>query len=79
MKARNFRYIRPRSLDEAYRYLADGGTEAIPIAGGQSLLAGLNVRLSAPKLLVDIGDLRELAGQARDAPLLACIHAAVPN
>jgi carbon-monoxide dehydrogenase medium subunit len=66
MKARKFRYIRPRSLDEAYRCLADGGTEAVPIAGGQSLLAGLNMRLSAPKLLVDIGDLRELAGQTRD-------------
>jgi carbon-monoxide dehydrogenase medium subunit len=64
MKARNFRYLRPRSLDEAFRCLADGGDEAIPIAGGQSLLAGLNMRLSAPKLLVDIGDLRELGGQA---------------
>ena len=34
------------------------------IAGGQSLLAGLNMRLSAPKLLVDIGDLKELRGQS---------------
>jgi carbon-monoxide dehydrogenase medium subunit len=66
MKARNFRYVRPTSLDDAYRCLADGGGEAIPIAGGQSLLAGLNMRLSMPKLLVDIGDLHELAAQARD-------------
>jgi carbon-monoxide dehydrogenase medium subunit len=35
----------------------------VPLAGGQSLLAGLNMRLSAPKLLVDIGDLKELTGQ----------------
>jgi carbon-monoxide dehydrogenase medium subunit len=61
MKARNFRYIKPQSLDHAYRILQHGGGEAIPVAGGQSLLAGLNMRLSAPELLVDIGDLPELA------------------
>jgi carbon-monoxide dehydrogenase medium subunit len=64
MKARNVRYIRPASLDHAYRILAEGGGDAVPIAGGQSLLAGLNMRLSAPKLLVDIGDLAELTGQS---------------
>ena len=37
----------------------------MPIAGGQSLLAGLNMRLSAPKLLVDIGDLNELMGESK--------------
>ena len=56
MKARNFRYIRPVSLDQAYRILAEND-EAVPIAGGQSLLAGLNMRLSSPNLLVDIGEL----------------------
>jgi carbon-monoxide dehydrogenase medium subunit len=64
MKARNFRYIRPSSLSHAYRILTEGGGDAVPVAGGQSLLAGLNMRLSAPKLLVDIGDLKELAGQS---------------
>jgi carbon-monoxide dehydrogenase medium subunit len=64
MKARNFRYIRPSSLDQACRILAEGGGDAVPVAGGQSLLAGLNMRLSAPKLLVDIGDLKELTGQS---------------
>jgi carbon-monoxide dehydrogenase medium subunit len=64
MKARNFRYIRPTSLQHAYRILAENGGDGVPIAGGQSLLAGLNMRLSAPKLLVDIGDLKELAGQS---------------
>jgi aerobic carbon-monoxide dehydrogenase medium subunit len=63
MKARNFRYIRPISLDQAYRILAEND-EAVPIAGGQSLLAGLNMRLSSPNLLVDIGDLDELVGQS---------------
>ena len=64
MKARDFRYIRPSSLDQACRILAEGGGAAVPVAGGQSLLAGLNMRLSAPELLVDIGDLKELTGQS---------------
>jgi carbon-monoxide dehydrogenase medium subunit len=63
MKARNFRYIRPKSLAEASSILADSGGDAVPVAGGQSLLAGLNMRLSAPRLLVDIADLPELRGQ----------------
>ncbi len=62
MKARNFRYIRPSSLADALRILSDAGGEAVPVAGGQSLLAGLNMRLSAPRLLVDIGNLGELGG-----------------
>jgi aerobic carbon-monoxide dehydrogenase medium subunit len=65
MKARNFRYIRPASLAHAYQILADAGGDAVPVAGGQSLLAGLNMRLSAPKLLVDIGNLEELTGQSQ--------------
>jgi aerobic carbon-monoxide dehydrogenase medium subunit len=64
MKARNFRYIRPTSLNDACQILAKANGEAVPIAGGQSLLAGLNMRLSAPKLLVDIADLKELRGQS---------------
>jgi aerobic carbon-monoxide dehydrogenase medium subunit len=64
MKARNFRYTRPSSLQHALQILADAGDDAVAIAGGQSLLAGLNMRLSAPKLLVDIGNLSELAGQS---------------
>lgn len=65
MKARNFRYVRPASLDDAYR-IFEGEEDAVPVAGGQSLLAGLNMRLSAPRLLVDIGDLHELTGLSAD-------------
>jgi carbon-monoxide dehydrogenase medium subunit len=64
MKARNFRYVRATSVDQACRILANAGGDAVPVAGGQSLLAGLNMRLSSPKLLVDIGDLEELTGQS---------------
>ena len=70
MKARNFRYVRPASLDQAFRILADNDGDAVPVAGGQSLLAGLNMRLSAPKLLVDIGDLKELTGQSRSGDVV---------
>jgi carbon-monoxide dehydrogenase medium subunit len=65
MKARNFRYVRPATLKDAYRILADAGGDAVPVAGGQSLLAGLNMRLSAPKILVDIANLKELNGQSQ--------------
>jgi carbon-monoxide dehydrogenase medium subunit len=59
-----FEYVRPSSLDEAVRALADGGDEAKVIAGGQSLLPLLRLRLAYPELLVDIGDLTELGGVA---------------
>ena len=60
MKAPNITYVRPSSLTEACRILAAHDGEAAPLAGGQSLLAALNLRLAAPKLLVDIGELQEL-------------------
>jgi carbon-monoxide dehydrogenase medium subunit len=61
-----FEYVRPGSVDEATRALADGGDDAKVIAGGQSLLPLLRLRLAYPELLVDIGGLDELRG-VRDA------------
>jgi carbon-monoxide dehydrogenase medium subunit len=57
-----FDYVRPRSVDEAVRALADGGDDAKVIAGGQSLLPLLRLRLAYPELLVDVGGLDELRG-----------------
>ena len=57
-----FEYTRPGSVDEAVRALAEGGEDAKVIAGGQSLLPLLRLRLAYPELLVDIGDLGELRG-----------------
>jgi carbon-monoxide dehydrogenase medium subunit len=57
-----FDYQRPSSLAEAVRALGDGGDEAKVIAGGQSLLPLLRLRLAFPSLLVDIGGLGELRG-----------------
>jgi aerobic carbon-monoxide dehydrogenase medium subunit len=62
MKAPNFAYARPRELGEALRLLAQSGNSAVPLAGGQSLLAVLNFRLLNPELLIDIGDLDEMKG-----------------
>ncbi|HUC63041.1 MAG TPA: xanthine dehydrogenase family protein subunit M [Alphaproteobacteria bacterium] len=64
MKAPRFAYRRAATLAEALDMLAGEGPGAVPLAGGQSLLATLNMRLSTPTLLVDIGDLDELVGIA---------------
>jgi aerobic carbon-monoxide dehydrogenase medium subunit len=57
-----FDYVRPDSLDEAVRALASGGDDAKAIAGGQSLLPLLRLRLAYPERLVDVGGLGELRG-----------------
>ena len=57
-----FDYVRPSSIDDAVRALAEGGEDAKIIAGGQSLLPLLRLRLSYPELLVDVGGLDELRG-----------------
>ncbi|HLX47462.1 MAG TPA: xanthine dehydrogenase family protein subunit M [Streptosporangiaceae bacterium] len=61
-----FDYTRPGSLDEAVAALADGGDDAKVIAGGQSLLPLLRLRLAYPSLLVDVGGLDELRGVRDD-------------
>lgn len=62
MKAPAFSYAKPRTLDEAYGLLEAHGEEARIIAGGQSLVAMLNLRLAAPGLLVDITAIDGLSG-----------------
>jgi len=56
MKPPPFEYVRARSLDEALAALAEGGEDAKPIAGGQSLVPALNMRLVRPSVLVDVND-----------------------
>ena len=55
-----FDYVAPRSLSEAIDLLRSRGEEAKIIAGGQSLIPLLKLRLTSPKLLVDIGQIRGL-------------------
>ena len=59
MKAASFAYARPGSLAEALELLQHPGAKAL--AGGQSLIPSLNMRLSSPDLLVDIGGLKGLS------------------
>jgi carbon-monoxide dehydrogenase medium subunit len=54
LKAPSFAYAKPRTLAEALDLLATHGEGARILAGGQSLIPSLNMRLSAPELLVDI-------------------------
>ena len=55
MKPAAFTYVRAASLEEALAALAEGGDDAKPLAGGQSLVPALNMRLVRPSVLVDIG------------------------
>jgi carbon-monoxide dehydrogenase medium subunit len=64
MKPSAFAYARPRALEEAFALLETHGENAKLLAGGQSLLASLNMRLSAPEILIDIGAIPGLEGIA---------------
>jgi carbon-monoxide dehydrogenase medium subunit len=57
-----FDYVRPDTVDDAVRALAEAGDEAKVIAGGQSLLPLLRLRLAYPEVLVDLGGIDELRG-----------------
>lgn len=60
MKAAIFDYAVPKTVAEASTLLASGGAATAAIAGGQSLVPMLNLRVALPDLLVDIGRLQEL-------------------
>jgi 2-furoyl-CoA dehydrogenase FAD binding subunit len=60
MKPRPFDYARPDTVDEALAILAEHGDDARILAGGQTLLAMLNLRVVEPAVLVDITRIPEL-------------------
>ncbi len=70
MKAPAFDYVRPRSLDEVFALRATHGDESRLLAGGQTLLATLNIRLSHPSLLIDLAALDVLRGIAVHGDML---------
>jgi carbon-monoxide dehydrogenase medium subunit len=59
LKAPSFAYAKPRSAAEAFDLLERPGAKVL--AGGQSLIASLNLRLSSPELLVDITGLKDFS------------------
>ena len=60
MKPAPFDYVAPTTLDDAVRCLAKGQGEAKILAGGQSLMPILNMRLARPEQLIDLGRIPEL-------------------
>ncbi len=61
-----FDYVRPSSVSEAVAALAAAGEEGMVLAGGQSLMPVLRMRLAHPETLVDIGRIAELRGVRDD-------------
>ncbi|MQY10474.1 Carbon monoxide dehydrogenase medium chain [Streptomyces sp. RB5] len=66
----SFEYTAPRSVEDAVRALAEGGEEAKVLAGGQSLMPLLRMRLAFPELVVDVGGIPELRGVREDGDTL---------
>jgi len=71
MKPQAFDYARPDSAAEAVALLADAGEDARILAGGQSLMAVLNLRLAQPSVLIDISRVPDLDYVRTDTGVLA--------
>ena len=74
MKPPPFRYHTPRSLFEALEFLRESPGEARVLAGGQSLVPLLNLRLAYPEVLVDLNGVEGLS-YIRDEGSRLCIGA----
>lgn len=66
MKPAAFDYFRPGTVDEATELLDRFGDDARVIAGGQSLVPSMNLRMATPAALVDIGGIGELVGWTKE-------------
>jgi aerobic carbon-monoxide dehydrogenase medium subunit len=62
-----FEYFAPRAIEEALELLARHGTEAKPLAGGQSLVPLMNMRLARPAVVVDLNRVAALDGVQAEA------------
>jgi carbon-monoxide dehydrogenase medium subunit len=71
MKPAPFEYYRASTLDDAVALLTKHGSDAKALAGGQSLLPLMKLRLARPAALVDLNRLRELAYVRREDGVLA--------
>src|SRR5947199_151861 len=83
MKPAAVDYARPRSLSQALELLARPNTDARVIAGGQSLVAMMNLRVASPGLLVDIARLPDLGSVTEEDSTVfygACVtHAMIED
>jgi len=65
-----FDYLAPSTVEEAVAALAEHGDDAKVLAGGQSLLPILRMRLNAPAIVIDLGRISELQGVAEEGDTL---------
>jgi aerobic carbon-monoxide dehydrogenase medium subunit len=65
-----FEYARPTTVDEALQAVAEGGEDVKVMAGGQSLIPVMRLRLAAPETVVDLGRVTELRGVREDGDAL---------
>lgn len=83
MKPAAFEYVRPNSLADAIELLSQANGEAQVMAGGQSLIVMMNMRVASPDLVIDISRLQELRAVSETpdhVSLGACTtHAAVED
>lgn len=70
MKPHDFDYVRPTELDQVFDLIDQHGDDARILAGGQSLMPTLNMRLSAPALLIDINRIEALKGLSVEGDVL---------
>jgi carbon-monoxide dehydrogenase medium subunit len=61
-----FEYARPTTVDEALQAIAEGGDDVKILAGGQSLIPVMRLRLAAPETVVDLSRVAELRGVRDD-------------
>ncbi|MBI2244656.1 MAG: xanthine dehydrogenase family protein subunit M [Nocardioides sp.] len=74
----SFDYVAPASVEDALAALAEHGDDAKIIAGGQSLLPVLRMRLNAPELVIDLGRIESLRGVRDDGDAIV-IGAMTPH
>ena len=65
-----FEYVRPTTVDEALQAVAQGGEDVKIMAGGQSLIPVMRLRLAAPETVVDLGRVSEMRGVRDDGDAL---------
>ncbi len=73
-----FDYVAPTSVEDALAALAQHGDDAKILAGGQSLLPVLRMRLNAPEMIIDLGRIESLRGIRDDGDALV-IGAMTPH
>jgi carbon-monoxide dehydrogenase medium subunit len=66
-----FDYVKPASVADAVTALQQGGDDAKILAGGQSLIPVLRLRLAAPSVIIDLGGIAELRGIREDGDRIA--------